>query len=737
MKNLAFVFLLFPFLVLSQNNINGKVFGENIPLAGANIQWINSNIGVTTDLNGEFTIKKENISEKKLVISFIGFINDTIEISKSVNNIEINLKSENNLNTINLTEEVEGIYIDKKKAIKTEVITQEELTKAACCDLAGCFETQLSVEPKTTNIITNTKEISVLGLSGVYNQLLIDGFPIMVGLNYTYGVSAIPGTLIDNIYISQGLASVIQGFESISGQINIELKEKSNENRTFLNLYINSFLSKQVNFDYNFNLGKWKSIFSIHSTQPGSRIDKNDDNFLDLPLTTKYSLYNKWINGEKDKIGLYSVITFRYLNEKRIGGEITYNKTQQGSDNVYGQFINFTQPEFLYKSTYRLNNKNNFVLKSAISHHKQESFFGTTEYLGDQFKLYFNFSHKLKWNNHELISGLDYRKLKINETINLNENLDRSFGGAYNKNENIPGVLIENTFNWDNKNIQFISGLRLDKHNTHGLYLTPRCLFKYNLSENTTIRTSIGKGWRTVNIFSENVKLFGTNRDINISNDLQPEVALNYGFNLLHAIYLENIELQFIFDAYKTNFSNQIHPHYHTENNLIYIHNLTENSKSNSFQSEFAVELYEKIGAKIAYNYLDVFRIEHGHKHRLPFTAKHHVLSTISYKPLSKGWHFDCNIHWFGKKKLIDTSENPTPYNRPKWSEPYSTINLQLTKKIKNLDLYLGAENILNFKQDNPIISWEEPFGEYFNIANVWGPTKGREIYLGLRYSLK
>ena len=211
-------------------------------------------------------------------------------------------------------------------------------------------------------------------MSGVYNQLLIDGLPIMDGLNYTYGISAIPGTLIDNIYISQGLASVKDGFESISGQINIELKEKSNENRTFLNLYINSFLSKQVNFDYNFNLGNWKSIFSIHSTQPGNRIDNNDDNFLDLPLTTKYSLYNKWINGEKEKIGLFSVITFRYLKEKRIGGEINYNKTQQGSNNVYGQSINFTQPEFLLKSTYKLNNKNNFIVKSAISHHKQESF---------------------------------------------------------------------------------------------------------------------------------------------------------------------------------------------------------------------------------------------------------------------------------------------------------------------------------------------------------------------------
>tara|TARA_B100001758_G_C18369258_1_gene590389 strand:- start:925 stop:1677 length:753 start_codon:yes stop_codon:yes gene_type:complete len=250
------------------------------------------------------------------------------------------------------------------------------------------------------------------------------------------------------------------------------------------------------------------------------------------------------------------------------------------------------------------------------------------------------------------------------------------------------------------------------------------------------MRASIGKGWRTINLFSENINLFGTNRDIIISDDLKPEEALNYGLNLLHAIYLENIELQFIFDAYKTNFSNQIHPHYHTSENSVYVHNLVDASTSNSLQAEFAIELYESLGAKIAYNYLDVYRIEHGHKHRLPFTSKHHILSTLSYKPIKENWHFDCNLHWFGRKKLIDTSENPEPYSRNKNSEPYSIINAQFTKKFAKMDLYIGAENIFNFKQENPIISWEDPFGEYFNIANVWGPTKGREVYLGLRYRL-
>ena len=736
MKLYIYTLFLFPLILFSQTNITGKVLDKQTPLIGANVKWINTNIGVSTNSEGKFKIIKENITDNRLIISFIGFKNDTISINESSNNLTIRLNKSSDLNTVNLKEDVEGIYIDKKKPIKTEIITKEELTKAACCDLAGCFETQISVEPKTTNIITNTKEIGILGLSGVYNQLLVDNLPIMNGLNFTYGVSAIPGTLINNIYISQGLASVQQGSESITGQINIELKEPSEEEKLFLNLYINSFSAKQANINYNFKIGNWRSIVSLHTTQPGREIDNNNDDFLDLPLTTKYSLYNKWIYGDKNNIGLYSVITLRYLNEQRIGGQIGYTEKDQGSNSIYGQTINFSQPELHFKSTYKLNERNYLISRSAITHHKQESFFGTTQYLADQLNYFTDLSYKLNWNTHELWSGLNLRKTDINETINLNDNFNRSFGGDYKKNENITGFYIENIFNWNDKKLQLISGLRLDQHNNHGLFFTPRCLIKYNFSENTTMRASIGKGWRTINLFSENIKLFGTNRDIIISDDLKAEEALNYGLNLLHAIYLENIELQFIFDAYKTNFSNQVHPHYHTNDNSIYVHNLVDASTSNSLQGEFAIELYETFGAKIAYNYLDVYRIEHGHKHRLPFTSKHHILSTLSYKPIKENWHFDCNLHWFGKKKLIDTSQNPEPYNRNKTSDPYSTINAQFTKKFEKMDLYVGVENILNFKQENPIISWEDPFGEYFNIANVWGPTKGREVYLGLRYKL-
>ena len=734
---LLFLALLISTFASSQNQLNGTILDDNNNiLKDANVQWINSLIGTTSDLNGKFSISQKNIKDRRLIISYIGFNTDTVNVKINENDLIVKLQLANNLNTVILEEEIEGIYIDKQKAIKTEVITQDELTKAACCELAGCFETQLSVEPKTTNIITNTKEISVLGLSGVYNQLLLDGFPILNGLNYTYGISAIPGTLIDNIYISQGLASVTQGAESITGQINIELKEKSTQESLFVNLYINSFLAKQANIDYNFKLNNWKSIISLHTTQPGNIIDKNNDDFLDLPLTTKYSLYNKWINGNIDDIGLYSVVTLRYLNEKRIGGQENYNESHLGSSLIYGQFIEFSQPELHLKSTYKFDDNNNLVFKSALTHHDQESYFGTTKYNANQQNYYLDIIHKLKWKNHNLSYGLNFRRTDIKENIQLNEEFARSFGGQYNKKEIISGLHAENTFNWNNKNLQLISGFRIDNHNNLGLFFTPRFLIKYNITENTTVRASMGTGWKTVNIFSENIKLFGTNRDIIISDNLKEEKAINFGLNLLHAVYLENVEMQFIFDAYKTNFYNQIHPHYHSDN-IIYIHNLENSSYGNSLQGEFAIELFETFGYKLAYNYLDIYHFENNIKHRLPFTSKHHILSTISYKPMNEKWHFDCNFHWFGKKKLMDTSYNTNPDNRRSlFSDPYSIFSAQFTKKFENTDIYIGAENLFNFKQENPIISWEDPFNEEFNIANVWGPTKGREIYIGLRYRL-
>ena len=630
-------------------------------------------------------------------------------------------------------ENFEGAHIDRNNPIKIEVITEKELTKAACCDLAGCFETQMSVESKTTNIITNTKELSILGLSGLYNQILIDGAPLMYGLNYTYGISSIPGTLIKKIYISQGLASVLQGHESITGQINILLKDYDAKETVFLNRYYNSFGVKQLNVNYNFNLGKWKSIASIHATQPGFRIDKNNDDFLDMPLTTKYSFYNRWTYSQNDS-KIYSTTTFRYLNEQHVGGQENFAPMKhKGGSDVYGQVIDFYQPEIYNKSSYKINSNNNILLEAAFSYHNQESYFGIKKYLATQKTYHTTLSHILNWKDHQLTSGFNFKKLKLEEEIT--SNITDSITG-FSKNTKTPGLFAENHFKWNSGNTEMITGVRVDHHNKR-IFLTPRMLIKHNLNENTFLRVSAGSGWRTLNVFSENIKLLACNRSIEISSDLQPEKAFNYGINILHAIYTDKAEFQIIIDFYKTIFSNQISPDYYRgDDATIYIDNFTGKSNSNSFQTEIGMELFKSLGIKIAYNYLDVFKMEDAEKHVLPFNSKHHMLGTISYQPIGKNWQFDMNTHWFGKKKLIYNEDNQITQT-VSYSAPYSLLNVQFTKKMNKIDIYMGIENILSFKQDNPIIEPENPFGDNFDAANgVWGPTKGIEAYLGIKFRI-
>lgn len=744
-KKIVLLFLLSLQIFSQDNSIKGTILGDNSEaLIGSSIYWINTQIGTTTDENGFFSLSKEGIKDKRLIATYIGYQSDTIKISNQ-RLLIVNLISNNSLKEIELSENRVDIYIDPLKPIKTETITRKELEKAACCDLAGCFETQASVETKTTNVLTNTKELSMLGLSGVYNQILVDGLPNVVALGFVHGVSSIPGTLIDNIHISQGLASTQQGFESITGQISIDLKKPSLTEKLFTNIYYNSFSDKQANIDYSFKLGNWNSIIGLHSTQPANKIDRNNDNFLDLPLTTKYSLYNKWIYGLENNTNFYSSTSIRLLTENKVGGELDFDENiHLGGNEFYGQVVDYNQFEINTKNSYQLNDKNVILAQAFFTLQDQNAIYGTTEYVVDQTQFYLSLDNQFTWNTHTLKSGVSLRKLDLNEEVILKDNLisgltyERTYGGEYNKDEFIPGIYLENNFNWRSNAVQLITGLRVDHHNEFGIFITPRSLFKYNFTENTTARVCLGSGWRTVNLFSEYIQILSSNREIQIEENLNPEKAINFGANFLHSISRENLDIQIIIDLYKTSFSNQIWPEYFVNSNYIYVNNFEGKSISNSFQTDLTFDLYKKFKLKLAYNYLDVFRMEHGHKHQFPFYSKHHALTTFSYQPADKDWHFDTRLHWFGKKKILNTTDYIDPHEahtNPK-SDPYTTISGQITKEFNDFEIYFGCENILNFRQENPIINPENPFSYDFDIANTWGPTKGREFYIGFRYKI-
>lgn len=731
--------LAFPLNTVAQTILGKVVNAKNQPLAGATIKWVNNTKGIIAKEDGSFVLLK-NSSSSKLVASYSGYLKDTIDVD-NLDTVLFILKEKNNLQEVLVIAEKAGTVQSNLSLIKTEILTSVELKKSACCDLAGCFETQSSVQPQTTNIITNAKELRILGLSGVYNQVLIDGFPMIQGLTFTYGISGIPGTLVDNIYISKGANSVLQGHESISGQINVETKKPNASEKLFANIYANSFLEKHVNLATNFKVGKWHSLLAFHMVQPALKIDRDKDDFLDLPLLTRYMVMNKWKIGKENEWGWSSEVAVRFLNEKRTGGQIFFNpSTHKGSTSVYGNTVTINQPEMWAKTSYRLNDVHRLTLYTSTFHQNQQSYFGSLSYTAKQTNAFVNVQHEVKFSEtHNLKSGISLKHLQLNEDIFFTDNtLARNYDGNYKRNENILGFFSENTSSFLKGKLTWIVGLRVDNHNQFGWNVTPRTLLKYDPTPKLTIRANIGTGWRTVNLFSENIGLLASSRNIVFVEALKPEKALNTGINITKKFEGKNASGYISMDYYRTNFQNQIFPDYDTDPTKAFIKNFTGKSISNGFQTDFFIKFYKRYEFKAGYNFLDVYRVNNNNtKEVLPFNPRHKVLTTFSYKPITNKFHADVNIHFYGQQRLPNTKSNPAAYQRPDFSKAYTTANAQLTSIFKTLELYGGCENMFNFRQNKPINSWQNPFGPYFDISSVWGPTRGREFYMGVRWKLK
>ncbi|HYE55898.1 MAG TPA: TonB-dependent receptor, partial [Chitinophagaceae bacterium] len=719
-----------PCLSIAQS-VKGKVSNQTgAPLQGATVTWLGKTKGTITNEAGEFTIDLPKKVPDLLVVSFVGYKADTVQINDASSFVTVTLTGQSAMADVTV-EGRKSPYHITNTPIKTEVISSLELKKAACCDLAGCFETQASVQPQTTNIITNSKELRILGLSGIYNQVLIDGFPQIQALTYTYGISSIPGPLVENIFVAKGANSVLQGYESISGQINVITREPDKADKLLLNGYMNSFGEKHVNALFAFKKNKWSNLTAFHMVQPANRIDKDQDNFLDLPLLTRYMISNKWKKGDESKWGWSTQFGLRYLVERRIGGQKNFDyKNDKGTSNAYGQAVDIQQPEAWFKMAYRMNDAHRFALYASGFHQDQQTYFGVTNYKARQTNGYINLQYEFGYGSNVLKTGLSYRHLGLLENISFSNNsLKRTYAGRYDKTENIPGVFAENTLSLirDADKLILITGIRADHHNMFGWQVTPRALLKFAATEHLIIRGSVGKGWRTANIFSENIGLLASSRDIIFAEQLQPEKAINFGLNATQKFKTTNVEGYVSLDFYRTSFSNQIFPDYDTDPTKAMIRNFTGRSASNGFQAEVSGTFYNRFSAKMGYVFLDVYQMKEKGKDVLPFNPRHRFNSAASFMPLSRKWHADVNVHWYGKQRLPDTRNNPVMYQMPGESEPYTIVNLQFTHIFKRFEVYAGTENVFNFRQNRPIISWQDPFGPYFDTQFAWGPTRGRE----------
>ncbi len=737
--------LLFPIFILAQTNLKGMIMDQenpkdNLGVAGATINWLNTNIGAITNEKGWFTIpfKREY---KKLVISYIGYKTDTI-IVRDLTPIHHFITIENELKEITIRSKRDAVQKSLFATANTFTVNNDELLKAACCNLAESFETNPSIDVSFSDALTGTRQIQMLGLKSPYLQIMQENIPSIRGAAQAFGLTFTPGTWVESIQITKGAGSVVNGFESISGQINAELVKPFSDNKFFLNTY--SSLNGRLELNTHFNRRvseKWQTGLYIHGNYRGEKFDKNNDNFLDAPLANQINVMNRWQYTDAQN-GWVSFINIRFLNDEKQTGEINFNPTlDKGNTNSWGSEIDtkrfetslklgYVFPEIPYQSV---------GLQLAYSNHQQDSYFGLNVYDIKHESLYSNllFNSIIGDTRSKFKTGINFTYDKYNELVNTTN---------YKRKENSLGVFFEYAF--DNlEDFSLTAGVRVDTHNLLGTFITPRLHLRYAPWENGVFRASAGRGKRSANIFAENQQLFASSRKIDIDAvggniyGLNPEIAWNYGVSYLQKFNLFNKKGDITFDFYRTDFSNQVVVDWENPQ-AVSFYNLNGESIANNFQLELNYELAKNLNLRTAFKYFDISTDYKTGKLQKPLQPNNRFFVNISYETATKDngaqWKLDLTFNNIGEQRLPDTATNPTQYQLPINSERYSLLNSQITKVFSNtFEIYAGGENLTNVQQVNPILGSENPFGPNFDSTIVYSPIFGRAIYAGLRFKIK
>tara|TARA_B110000240_G_scaffold9829_1_gene10550 strand:- start:534 stop:2777 length:2244 start_codon:yes stop_codon:yes gene_type:complete len=738
------IFLLLPLFLFSQETLTGMIMDKNNPkdnlgVFGANVYWLNSSIGATTNEKGWFTIPYKK-SYKKLVVSYVGYKTDTLIIT-NLEPIHHFIIPENELEEVTIKSKKKATQRSFVQTQNVFTVNSAELLKAACCNLAESFETNPSIDVNFSDALTGTRQIQMLGLKSPYLLITQENLPSIRGAAQVFGLTFTPGTWVESIQITKGAGSVINGYESISGQINAELVKPFTDKRLFLNAYGSLGGRLELNTHFNHKISeKWQTGLYIHGNYRGEKFDRNKDNFLDNPLTNQVNVMSRWQYLDAEK-GWVSFINVRYMNDAKQTGEINFNPSlDKGGSDIWGGEIDtkrfdsslklgYVFPELPFQS---------FGFQFAYSNHEQDSYFGLKTY---------DIKHESIYSNLLFNSIIGDTRSKFTTGINFTYDTYDEFVNSINfsRNENSFGGFFE--YAYDNlDNFSFTTGLRVDTHNLLGTFITPRVHLRYAPWEKAVFRGSVGQGRKSANVFAENQQLFASARQIDIQSSggkiygLDPEVAWNYGISYLQGFNLFDKKGDITFDFYRTHFQNQVVVDWENPQRISF-YNLEGESYANSFQTEVNYFFNEYLNVRLAYKFYDIETDYNSGKLSKPLTPNHRFFANISYetKPveLIKQWKFDLTYNFIGDQRLPDTSSNPIEYQLEEYSNSYSLLNAQVTKVFsKKFEMYFGVENLTNFTQKNPILASDNPFGANFDSTIIYGPIFGRMFYSGLRFKI-
>lgn len=740
--------LLLPLTAFAQQFSKGTVVDEaNLPLMGAEVYWNGTQIGVSTDDNGTFTLKRTENSNT-LVISYIGYKTKTVKVTNS-EALHIQLEPQSALEEVVVTQKRANTMKSQWQVANLHTMSSGELLKAACCNLSESFSTNPSIDVNFSDAVTGNKQIKMLGLTSPYILMAEENIPAMRGASQAYGLSFVPGTWIESIQITKGAGSVINGYESISGQINYEIEKPINARPFFLNLYTSEDSRYELNAHTKVKLSdKWATSLLAHGNVRQRKSDHNHDGFIDNPIGNQINLLNRWQYSNAEK-GWVSFVNLNYMKDERQAGQIDYNPlTDKGTTNAWGSEVN--------SERFTLSNKTGYVfpdtpyksigLQNSFQSHRQDSYFGLNSYDIHQKSWYGNLIYNSIIGNtqHKFATGLSGTYDDYNELLTTS-----ALTGDFSRIDRSVGAFFEYTY--DNlSNFSFVAGIRADSHNNLGNFITPRFHLRYNPWKQATFRLSAGRGKRAANVIAENQQLLASSRQLHIIGGdggklygLTPEIAWNYGASFLQAFKIWGKNAELSVDFYRTHFDNQVVVDLDHSPQQALFYNLDGKSFANSLQAEVSITPAKGLDFKAAYKYYDVQTQFTKGQLEKTLTPKHRWFANVAYETADthenkhSQWKFDVTFNWLGEQRLPSTATNPLPYRLSDYAPSFATLNAQITRVFsKTFEVYVGGENITNYKQANGILAADAPFGAYFDSTMQYAPAFGQMYYAGLRFKL-
>ena len=712
--------------------IQGADGSQKKPIYGAKIKLLQAKTGAVSREDGTFELVLPKELPDTLVISAFGYNPDTLIVSKKDRFTALNilLYSDKLLPEILIEYRKNGHSISRLKTLHVEELTAIELRKAACCNLSESFETNASVDVNITDAVSGAKKIQMMGLDGVYTQIQMENIPYLRGLESAFGLSSLSGTWIESIQITKGTGNVVNGYESMAGLVNLELKKPDEMEKIYLNVYQNIFGRSEFNFNKGIILNpKWSTGFLGHVSSTYGNIDRNKDAFRDLPTGDNTAFMNRWAYKGKKMEAQFGINFYR---DRKVGGQTSFFRNEENQvDTInYGVLINSKHIDIYGKTGFfGKRPMQSLGIVYNIKHQEIDGFFGLKNFSGLEKRGYINVIY-------DDIIGTSDHKIKVGTSfvaIDISQKADTL---SQKRMELVPGIFAEYTYT--GRRLTGVFGSRYDYHSIFREQFSPRVHLKYLLSEMTDLRFTAGKGWRVPNFIIDNISLLASSKQWIAPSETKPEISWNIGGSLVHEMKIFERKATISFDFYHTRFENQLIVDRDDAINAIVFSNLKNSSFSNSFQTEFSFSLIKNLDIRLAYKFLDV-QAKYGNEMRQQvMIPRQRGFVNIAYITRNKRWEYDFTCSVFSPSRLPIQRDmtNDTLLISDMKSPIYAMINAQITHIYKKFDFYLGGENLTNSTQKNPIIDAANPFGSKFDATNIYMPITGINIYVGIRYAI-